>query len=1519
MKQSRIFNSLVALSCVMTSGWAELSNEGARRIEIFKSTPVGKAYPLLDLKEGDEVIQRAGATIRLTGLSGSGGEILLGSGNESFQLLGGESIFKGKIRGGAPSDSLQMSGNYILVKGGSELTLAGSSTYASRTFVEGQSSIVLQHEHALGESTSAAYANGKGSYEIDGTGFLITKNFVLNGAGKNGDGSLVNRSGSNRITGEIQLGWTESPEEVVIGVAKNSSLKLDGSLIGESPLIKRGMGALELGHKNSYEGATQVDEGTLLISCDGAIPENSALTIGVSSSLKIGADSAVILSELAGRGSIEFAGNGSRLEVNRSGDFSGKISGSGAGLCVTGGGRVILSGDSGYLSPTTVSDNGTIVIKNSRALGKGEAFASDGGAYIFTSENPLQMGNDFTLSGRALKTEKGSVTLTGEVAIKNGAELDVADELILVGKLSGNGALKKSGDGTLRMRGASSQSGGLSIDAGSFVCESSEAIASGTPITLSGGNLEINAKSGLSSLDFIDKKSRLIAVSELTLARVNGTVGEITLSSAPFAISGNFTSRFSGQISGGSGTVTIKDGAKLYLDGKNSYTSRTLVTDGAEVVIGSNDALGKSSCYALGNGSYKLDGDGLKIGNDFFLASSEKALENIRGNNQLTGDITLLSKSEIAVENSLTLDGEISGSGKLLKTGSGTLILKEKNNYSGKTEIKNGALIYAKSGAIPEDSPITISKGASLEITAPILDYLTIANLENGGKLLQKNGAILRLQELGGEGTVTLDGTLFEISGEGASTFGGVIEGTTQKFSVTGGHTVTLTGSSTINSPVHITSGSLMIVKSDRALGDGTVLVDGSCEIGDGVTLQNPFILSGKRALESSNGKIDGSVTLLGKEVGISGKLLLSGAISGEGALLTEGAITLTGANSYSGKTGVKSGDLFVGAGALPKESAVNLGKGAILHFIGDKRSAHHGAIFGGKVVVESGASLFLEGRTSPETELVVASGGRLLVNGSLKLKTPLQIEGDLSLNGSHTGQINVGKKGGFEGAGVVDGELINFGTLTTSKKLTINGDLTFKEGSALKMKLYPDSNDLLQVNGHVRMERDVTLHIEPTDGTKPGIEDYLLIDSSEKIEGSFASFSVAPNPSETFLNSLHQVGGQIFLRNETRPFTHLLNGENNSGKVASYWDKIVEMQPEKPGLRAPLAEEKNPVETLLYHLRLASKEQLTLAADQSAPSPLKALAASAENSTLGVRDMLLSRNHFASKRACRPVRENQQDNLWFSGSSAATKQANVSSDITGFDAKTATALVGIDHENESSFVIGGAAGYSHSDLRLRQGRGSGKIDSGYAAIYTHGYSDYHFLDLELIGAISRYRENRAINFQLHTLPYSANASSTFHGAQLAVHAGFGLIGRWKGFEARPFISADYLAQQHQKFTESGSGLLDLSVNSSNYAMIRGEGGVHLSWSTRRTIIGTKLSYIRDKSLSGSTYTARYKDVSETFTITGLRPNRSLIAPGADIALLSKSGKTSLILRYNGEFGSHYTNDALGLTLITRF
>ncbi len=131
----------------------------------------------------------------------------------------------------------------------------------------------------------------------------------------------------------------------------------------------------------------------------------------------------------------------------------------------------------------------------------------------------------------------------------------------------------------------------------------------------------------------------------------------------------------------------------------------------------------------------------------------------------LGGPIVIKAADEASVARSITLDGVLSGSGTLTKTGAGTLTLGGANTYSGVTYIDNGTLALGTAGSLASPQVI-LSAGTTFDISAVAGGYTlpptrSIAGFGTvTGNLISGGTSIINPGTNTVTGTLTINGSL---------------------------------------------------------------------------------------------------------------------------------------------------------------------------------------------------------------------------------------------------------------------------------------------------------------------------------------------------------------------------------------------------------------------------------------------------------------------------------------------------------------------------------------------------------------------------------------------------------------------------------------------------------------------------------------------------------------------------------------------------------------------------------------
>ena len=612
----------------------------------------------------------------------------------------------------------------------------------------------------------------------------------------------------------------------------------------------------------------------------------------------------VTIDALSGSGTVSDSYNNGYPNIltigaaNGSGTFYGTILGSGgatgnAGSATDSGpvfvtkigtGIEVLAGNNTYTGTTTVSA-GTLSIIGSLA---NTPVVVNGGLMSVAG----------TL-GSASVTVNGGTLQVGDGTVNNGtvAASSIADNSVLVfanpaaqtyaGAISGSGSFVKTGPGALTLTGGVSCDGLTTISAGTLVAENTMlfsntggvSIAPGATLqfdnsshiyplaalTISGSGTLLKTGPGVMSLAYpfitmsmgagglIDIEGGAIAnddnnvVWSNNLASMNiapGAIFDIRAENATIdALSGSGTVVDTYPSGGNTLTLGAANGSGTFYgnilgtldwnwnssagtgDPNAGQICVTKIGTGIQVLAGSN----------IYSGATTISGGTLQIGNGTsgeFLASPS---------------ITLSNNAVVAFNHAdgLSYSGVISGSGQLIKLGTGNLDLVGSGTYSGPTTISAGTLELDGNGNnLPAATALTIASSGVLDMAG---NPLTVGSLSGSAGAIVTNSL-----------SSSYLSTLTVAPSSGSTTFAGSIVGS-NALALSGSGELTLSGTNAYTGGTTVSGGTLDIAAPSALAGSGfvTIAAGGRLVLGSGAGIgallaASPPVGSGAVALSAA-------------------------------------------------------------------------------------------------------------------------------------------------------------------------------------------------------------------------------------------------------------------------------------------------------------------------------------------------------------------------------------------------------------------------------------------------------------------------------------------------------------------------------------------------------------------------------------------------------------------------------------------------------------------------------------------
>ncbi len=498
-------------------------------------------------------------------------------------------------------------------------------------------------------------------------------------------------------------------------------------------------------------------------------------------------------------------------------------------------------------------------------------------------------GNDYgdtEIDGGILAAKDAAALGTGDVTIAESATLALSQGT-LDNNVTGGGQIVKSGNDELIVTGANNYSGGTTISGGTLTADHADSLGSGDidnsgVLQVGEGELE-NTLSGSGSL-------------------VKTGTGELTLS---------------GDNSYSGGTTII--GGTLTADHADSLGTGAVANSGVlQVGEGEleNTLSGSGSLVKTGTGELTLSGDNTYSGGTTITGGTLMADHADSLGTGAIANSGVLQVGEGELENML------SGSGSLVKTGTGELTLSGDNSYSGATTITDGTLIAANVNALGSGN---IDNSGTLMLDAEGEFNLANVATQSGATTELARGTTLNVDSLTQQADSTLNIDLSKANGESAITADSVTLGGT--LNVTGigsvtdswtpeAYTYTLIGS---DSAITTDFDNLTVAGMNREDVD-FLTIDGKVDEADNthydLTASLSWYANRDNATTDAHGTFtlsdpDGSFNVAATLTDVDDTLDPGSRWDGK-SLTKEGAGTLilSGDNDYSGGTTINEGTL---------------------------------------------------------------------------------------------------------------------------------------------------------------------------------------------------------------------------------------------------------------------------------------------------------------------------------------------------------------------------------------------------------------------------------------------------------------------------------------------------------------------------------------------------------------------------------------------------------------------------------
>ena len=875
------------------------------------------------------------------------GNVYMGSGIRTFDVGRGSS--------GVIGHDLRV--NAILSGGGLRKTGAGDmmlnsvgvNIYTGTTTVE-QGGFIAWVDSAFGDTGNGTVVGSSGSIYLVGVN-VGTESLTL---GRTDSGYVFQAHTTCSWAGPVTLA-----EDALI--VTSGSMEFSGAISGSGGITLEGSGdcIFSGSSPNTYAGDTHVFGGTLSLDkegIDGALPGPGDLYVGDGVSA---ADSIVVqwLRDLQINENVDINIIPSgKVDLNDHNDFVGNLNLTSAGIWI-GSGLLGLSGD---VTATAVINRVPFISGNLALMSGIRTFSvtntapyhgrlfiyshvSGSGGILKTGTGELTLGVSNVFAG-ATTVAEGSLCISDDHAlgdtaagtvVQDGAHIRLAnvqvieEPLILHGDGIGYGALWHYGFGI-----TNSWAGPITLASDSVIGLPQN---SGDTMSLSGvisGPGSLTKKgAGTLMLTGVGNNSHggntIVEEGTLLMGKVDRMTPYVPYISVPHSL-----------IVGGNDSGDPLAFAR-HINSTEIADDVIVNTSGFYALDGYYETIGDLSLYGgadvdSGAGRLTLSGDVnvdlLSVTNTSSIISGELAL--------MSGTRTIHVTNTEAHTGSLRVYSLVSGSGGILKTGDGYLLLYGSNTFAGATTVAEGSLnIYGDHALGDTVAGTVVQDGAKIRLGGTIQvgeEPLTLYG-DGIGQGVLVHWAEGFSNRWAGPITLASD-VVIDVSHDPANVMdlSGIISGP-GSLTKKGDGTLILSGSTanTYSGDTHLDSGTLVLDKSiynasipgNLYIGDGAggadadvVRLGGIAQIGSNTRIaiadSGLFDMNntteGFGSLEGSGRVAMGSGTLITGSDGSS--TTYSGLIEGSGMLRKYGAGTfsLTGNNTYSGTTEVNLGTLLV-------------------------------------------------------------------------------------------------------------------------------------------------------------------------------------------------------------------------------------------------------------------------------------------------------------------------------------------------------------------------------------------------------------------------------------------------------------------------------------------------------------------------------------------------------------------------------------------------------------------------------
>ncbi|MSR71897.1 MAG: PEP-CTERM sorting domain-containing protein [Opitutales bacterium] len=783
-------------------------------------------------------------------------------------------------------------GSSVIIKGGATLNanglvygktpivvLSGTGASGMGGAIVNTSTTAAKFQGVYLLAADATIASSNGGLDINANSTNVKffnirdKTLTLTGTGTSGSdivSTAIIGTGDLRKTGTGT--WALNPSNS--GTVGVNNLYLD---YNSSTQTYSTVAAPTVAQSNSFSGNVYVDAGTLKLLRDAAFGTTGGTTVA-SATVASGATLDLVGRTIAVATTLSLSGTGAasaggalvNSSTSAAASYSGLVSLAGDATINSSAGNITL-GNAGTITGNTFTltvDGASNTTINS-IIGTGTGGLIKNGAGTLTLNGVNTYTGDTIINAGSVVTD--SRNIAGSIANSGTLQFNNTSAANYSGTITGSGIFTKSGAGTVNLSAVNTYSGATTISAGVLNIGSAGSIAS-SAVTVAnaatlkatnsytGASMPASALTGAITLNsgaLVDLTEGSLKATSLTVAALSGsevtkisyTIGNSFALTGALTLTGNLVLDLTGTLSS-DGVYDV-----LTYDSKSGGTISLFDRSGGSGTWGNYSVTGNTTAtkYTITVSSFTEGGNyssgNISVPNGGSIGAFSGGTANISADNTVIntfsgGNLALTSNAKVKVKEGSS-SGVISGTGALVKEGTGILELTAANTYTAKTEITEGTLKVSSKDAngkidgLGTHTDLALGSGSNeskLSIAATgaaTLDKNIIASSTDRtgtGNILENSGTGL----LTVTGSLTKDGTVLTLAGgaNGMKVTGNIIGASSGSDLVVSSGVVTVSSSNSYNGPTFVQNTGTLIADNASATGAGIV------NVANGATLQ---------------------------------------------------------------------------------------------------------------------------------------------------------------------------------------------------------------------------------------------------------------------------------------------------------------------------------------------------------------------------------------------------------------------------------------------------------------------------------------------------------------------------------------------------------------------------------------------------------------------------------------------------------------------------------------------------------